>query len=49
MVYPAEMVEIVSESEFRELLGEPGRRAAIKDRPGLQRMDRERLAASQSA
>lgn len=46
MAYPAEMVEIVSESELRELLGEPGRRAATKDRPALQRMDREWLAAS---
>lgn len=46
MAYPAEMVEIVSESELRDLLGEPGRRAATKDRPGLQRMDREWLAAS---
>jgi uncharacterized protein len=46
MTHPAEMVEIVSESELRELLGEPGRRAATKDRPTLQGMDREWLAAS---
>jgi uncharacterized protein len=46
MAYPAEMVEIVSEAELRELLGEPGRRAATKDRPALQGIDREWLAAS---
>jgi PPOX class probable FMN-dependent enzyme len=46
MAYPAEMVEIVSEAELRELLGAPGRRAATKDRPALQGMDRNWLAAS---
>ena len=46
MAYPAEMAEIVSEDELRELLGAPGRRAATKDRRTLQRMDREWLAAS---
>src|ERR1019366_9166574 len=46
MAYPAEMVEIVSEAELRELLGEPGRRAATKGRPALQGIDREWLGAS---
>jgi PPOX class probable FMN-dependent enzyme len=46
MTYLAEMAEIVSEAELRELLGVPGRRAATKDRPTLQGMDREWLAAS---
>jgi uncharacterized protein len=46
MAYTAEMVEIVSEAELRDLLGAPGRRAATKDRTALQGMDRDWLAAS---
>jgi uncharacterized protein len=42
----ADMVEITSEAELRELLGTPGRRAATKDRPVLHQLDREWLAAS---
>ena len=38
--------EITSEAELRELLGEPGQRAATKDRPRLHERDREWLAAS---
>jgi|ERR1017187_2394969 PPOX class probable FMN-dependent enzyme len=40
------MAEITSEAELRELLGTPSRRAATKDRPVLQPMDRQWLAAS---
>jgi PPOX class probable FMN-dependent enzyme len=39
-------VEIASETELRELLGEPGLRAATKDRVRLHERDREWLAAS---
>ena len=47
MAYPAEMVPCCCpEAELRELLGEPGRRAATKDRAALQGLDREWLAAS---
>jgi PPOX class probable FMN-dependent enzyme len=46
MPYTAEMVEVSSEAELRELLGEPSRRAATKERAALHRMDREWLAAS---
>ncbi len=42
----AGIVEIASESELRELLGVPGRRAATKDRPVLHQMDRDWLAAA---
>lgn len=42
----ADMVEIASEAELRELLGTPSRRAATKDRAVLHRLDREWLAAS---
>jgi PPOX class probable FMN-dependent enzyme len=38
--------EITSEAELRELLGEPGQRAATKDRPRLHERDLEWLAAS---
>jgi uncharacterized protein len=46
MPYTAEMVEVSSEAELRELLGVPSRRAATKERAALHRMDREWLAAS---
>jgi PPOX class probable FMN-dependent enzyme len=38
--------EITTEAELRELLGEPAPRAATKDRPCLDEMDRQWLAAS---
>ena len=46
MPYTAEMTEVASEAELRELLGVPSRRAATKERAVLHRMDREWLAAS---
>ncbi|MCZ2827687.1 pyridoxamine 5'-phosphate oxidase family protein [Modestobacter sp. VKM Ac-2986] len=38
--------EITTEAELRELLGEPAPRAATKDRPCLDEIDRQWLAAS---
>jgi PPOX class probable FMN-dependent enzyme len=46
MPYTAQMTEVSSEAELRELLGAPSRRAATKERAVLHRMDREWLAAS---
>jgi uncharacterized protein len=46
MPYTADMVEIADETELRQLLGKPARRAATKDRSVLHRMDRDWLAAS---
>jgi PPOX class probable FMN-dependent enzyme len=40
------LVEITSEAELVELLGQPGARAASKDRPALHDRDKEWLAAS---
>jgi PPOX class probable FMN-dependent enzyme len=42
----AEMTELTSEAELRELLGRPTRRTATKVRPVLHSRDREWLAAS---
>jgi PPOX class probable FMN-dependent enzyme len=39
-------VQVTSEVELRELLGEPGARAVSKERKRLQQMDRDWLAAS---
>lgn len=41
-----EYVEVTSEAELREMLGEPGPRAATKERTRLHQRDREWLAAS---
>jgi len=41
-----EYVEVTSEAQLRELFGEPGPRAAAKERPRLHERDREWLAAS---
>jgi uncharacterized protein len=46
MTGPAELVEIASEAELRELLGEPMPRAVTKERVRLHEIDREWLAAS---
>ncbi|MDG4785213.1 pyridoxamine 5'-phosphate oxidase family protein [Micromonospora sp. WMMD1102] len=46
MVAPAELVEIASEAELRELLGEPIPRAVTKERVRLHEIDREWLAAA---
>lgn len=42
----AEMTELTSEAELRELLGSPARRSATKVRPVLHARDRDWLAAS---
>jgi uncharacterized protein len=42
----AELTELTSEAELRELLGTPARRSATKVRPSLHARDREWLAAS---
>jgi uncharacterized protein len=44
--YMADMTELSSEAELREVLGTPARRAATKVRPSLHERDREWLAAS---
>ncbi len=46
MSHMAEMTELTSEAELRELLNNPSRRAATKVRPALHERDREWLAAS---
>ncbi len=46
MTHMAEMTELTSEVELRELLSTPARRAATKVRPALHERDREWLAAS---
>jgi uncharacterized protein len=46
MSEPVRFVEITSEAELRELLGEPMPRAAAKDRARLHDLDRDWLAAS---
>ena len=46
MPHTAEMIEITSEAELRELLGTPTRRVATKVRPVLHERDREWLAAA---
>ncbi len=46
MPHMAEMTELTSEAELRELLSTPARRAATKVRPALHERDREWLAAS---
>lgn len=46
MLATAGTVEVASEAELVELLGEPGRLAATKDRVRLHERDREWLAAS---
>lgn len=46
MLATAGTVEVASEAELVELLGEPGRLAATKDRARLHERDREWLAAS---
>jgi len=46
MIEDERWVEIASEGELRELLGEPMPRAATKDRPRLHARDRDWLAAS---
>ena len=46
MAYVAELTELTSEAELRQLLGTPARRPATKVRPALHQQDREWLAAS---
>jgi PPOX class probable FMN-dependent enzyme len=46
MTYVDEIVEITSEAELRDLLGEPGERTATKERTALHEQDRQWLAAS---
>ncbi|MGI5145201.1 pyridoxamine 5'-phosphate oxidase family protein [Plantactinospora sp. CA-294935] len=46
MTGPAELVEVTSEAELRELLGEPMPRAVTKERVRLHEIDREWLAAA---
>lgn len=46
MAYVAELTELTSEAELRQLLGTPARRPATKVRPTLHQQDREWLAAS---
>ncbi len=46
MGHMAEMTELTSEAELRELLGRPARRPATKVRPVLHARDRDWLAAS---
>jgi uncharacterized protein len=41
-----DVVEVTTEAELRELVGEPGQRAATKERRALHAHDREWLAAS---
>jgi hypothetical protein len=46
MTYEAELVEVGSAAELRELLGEPKPRVLTKERSQLHELDREWLAAS---
>ncbi len=46
MGHMAEMTELTSEAELRDLVGTPTRRVATKVRPRLHKRDREWLAAS---
>jgi PPOX class probable FMN-dependent enzyme len=46
VAYVAELTELTSEAELRQLLGTPARRPATKVRPALHQQDREWLAAS---